>query len=78
VREFHVWRGLKSWERLDLRISASVVAVAGFAPAPVPKAVSANLDDPLPSPEPIPSYPGDEPPIDYPVTPPSGPGGPGS
>jgi hypothetical protein len=35
-------------------------------------------DDPLPEPEPVPPpYPGDDPPIEYPLLPPSGPAGPG-
>ncbi len=69
--------GLNGWESLDLRVSASMVAVTGLTVGAVTKVAVTCADDPLPEPEPPPSYPGDEPPIDYPVLPPSGPAGPG-
>jgi hypothetical protein len=68
---------LDGWKAMDLRVSASTIAVANVT-VPLTVAGRIECDDPLPEPEPPPSYPGDEPPIEYPVTPPSGPGGPGS
>ena len=60
-------------ETLELRRLPSAAAVLSAAVRPV-----ADDKDPLPEPEPAPpSYPGDEPPIDYPLLPPSGPAGPG-
>jgi hypothetical protein len=45
----------------------------------VPASLQPADDDPLPEPEPSPGpYPGDNPPIDHPELPPSGPVGPGS
>jgi hypothetical protein len=68
---------LDGWQPLDPRVSASTIAVA-TATVPLTKAGGIQCDDPRREPEPPLSYPGDEPPIEYPITPPSGPGGPGS
>jgi hypothetical protein len=53
-----------------------------FTPSLEPLELRISLsgsDDPLPKPQPAPGpYPGDDPPIDHPELPPSGPVGPGS
>jgi hypothetical protein len=67
---------------LELKLSPTPVSVAGLlTESSVVTLRSTNVDDedPLPQPEPAPPpYPGDDPPIDYPLLPPSGPAGPGS
>jgi hypothetical protein len=61
------------FEWLEIRRAPGAVQVAAERP------VELDDDDPLPQPEPAPPpYPGDDPPIDYPLLPPSGPAGPGS
>jgi hypothetical protein len=58
-----------SLERLEMKLSPSSLSFAGGVVSP------AQLDDPLPDPEPPP--PPDDPPIPWPPVPPSGPIGPG-
>ncbi len=77
MRRYKLDDHLDGWRAMDLRVSASTIAVVAVA-VPSTKSGGMQCDDPLPEPEPPPSYPGDEPPIEYPITPPSGPGGPGS
>jgi hypothetical protein len=88
MRQYNVLDSLNSLEALELKLSPTslyvgVVAAAVVSP-PTPQAQSDDDDndgdgDPLPDPEPEPGPdPGDNPPIDYPFLPPSGPSGPGS
>jgi hypothetical protein len=68
---------LISLEALDLRLSPTSSLVAAVLPQTV--ALVAEVGDPLPDTEPSPGpYPGNDPPIDHPELPPSGPVGPGS
>jgi hypothetical protein len=71
--------GLESIERLEEKLSPTTQSVGGIIDtSAVSTAIPADDDDP-PEPEPpLPPYPGDNPPIDYPPGPPSGPAGPGS
>jgi hypothetical protein len=49
-----------------------------FYPSTVMAPALVGDQDPPPEPEPpLPPYPGEDPPIDYPLAPPSGPAGPG-
>ncbi len=64
-------------EALGWKFSPTLLSFGGLAAAASVQVRVSGLDDPLPEPEPPPSYPGDEPPIEYPVLPPSGPAGPG-
>lgn len=73
---------LDSLERLEVKLSPTTQSVGGIIAtsviSPSAPAQSANDDcPPLPEP-PLPPYPGCDPPIDYPLAPPSGPAGPGS
>jgi hypothetical protein len=57
----------------NLGASVAIGVFSTFSPS--------GLDDDDPPPEPAPApppYPGDDPPIDYPILPPIGPGGPGA
>jgi hypothetical protein len=67
-------------ETLDSRVSPTLLSAgAAMAVPEVSAFIEAGDDDPLPDPEPAPGpYPGDNPPIDHPELPPSGPVGPGS
>jgi hypothetical protein len=69
-----------SLQPLEPRMSPSALfapaLIAAQAASPAP--VSVSYDDPQPDPEPSPGpYPGDNPPVEYPEFPPSGPVGPG-
>jgi hypothetical protein len=82
MRKYNLKDGLSSLELLELKCSptvasaGSVLAVSLTSTVP---ATSLDDEDPLPEPEPAPPpYPGDYPPIEYPLLPPSGPAGPGS
>jgi hypothetical protein len=76
------YSSLNSLETLELKISPTLVSACGvLAVSTVSTFPARNLDDddPLPEPEPAPPpYPGDYPPIEYPLLPPSGPAGPGA
>lgn len=80
IRRNQVFDTPISFEALGQRLSPSFVSVVGLLARPVLIAQTSNFDDdPLPAPEPNPiPYPGDSPPIVYPLLPPSGPAGPGS
>ncbi len=73
--------GLGSVETLEPKCSPTVATAGGvLAAALIPAVHAATIDDddPLPEPEPAPPpFPGGDPPIDYPIFPPSGPAGPG-
>ena len=73
---------LNSLETLELKLSPTSPSAGGIVATSVISSFSAtqaNDDDPPPEPAPAPPpYPGDDPPIDYPLLPPSGPAGPGS
>ena len=65
-------------EMLGRRVSPTFVSISGLVAASSFVHIrTSGLDDPLPRPEPPPTYPGGDPPIEYPVLPPSGPAGPG-
>jgi hypothetical protein len=78
----HIQLGsLISLQTLEQKLSPTSVSVGGLVAATAPVIQKTNLadEDPLPEPEPAPPpYPGNDPPIDYPLLPPSGPAGPGS
>jgi hypothetical protein len=94
MHKYSLLDGLSALDYLELRLSPSAVAGSVVAHAAVSAAPSlpaqtaeddddgngdGDGDDPLPNPEPEPGPdPGDDPPIVYPVLPPSGPSGPGS
>jgi hypothetical protein len=73
---------LNSWETLEAKLIPTSYSMCGSVGIGVIGSyIRACLDDndPPPEPEPPPPpYPGDDPPIDYPILPPVGPGGPGS
>jgi hypothetical protein len=73
---------LNSLETLELKLSPTSPSAGGVVVTAVTSAFSpiqADDDDPPPEPAPAPPpYPGDDPPIVYPLGPPSGPAGPGS
>ena len=89
MRQYNLFSGISSLEMLELKLSPtslSVGALAAVAVSPLnPEAQAAvpvsvaKISDPLPNPEPPPGPdPGDNPPVVYPILPPSGPSGPGS
>jgi len=80
IRRNQVFDTPISFEALGLKLSPTFLSVGGLLAAPAVSTFQAsNLnDDPLPDPEPPIPYPGDGPPIDYPLLPPLGPVGPGS
>jgi hypothetical protein len=84
MRRFNLFDSLHSVETLEWKVSPTALAVGGLVAASAvstPPTMQSDDDDndPLPDPEPAPPpYPGDDPPIEYPVLPPSGPIGPGS
>jgi hypothetical protein len=73
---------LNSLETLETRLIPTSLALSGVVAMSVISTCSSaqpDDDDPPPEPEPAPPpYPGDDPPIDYPILPPLGPDGPGS
>jgi hypothetical protein len=73
---------LSALETLEGKLSPTSLSVGGLLAASSVATVQSTKsddEDPLPEPEPAPPpYPGDDPPIDYPLLPPSGPAGPGS
>ena len=73
------FNGLESIERLEEKLSPTSGSVSGIIDtSTILTTVTPDEDDPPPAPEPpLPPYPGDNPPIDYPLGPPSGPAGPG-
>ena len=79
MRTLSLFDSHNSPEVLEPKLSPSAFG-AVLAPLPVLTIQATTLDDndPLPDPEPPIPYPGDNPPIVYPVLPPSGPAGPGS
>ncbi len=72
---------LNSLETLEVKLSPTSLSGSGIVATSMISAVSATpADDGDPPPEPAPApppYPGDNPPIVYPLAPPSGPAGPG-
>ena len=71
---------LNSLETLEVKLSPTTLSGSGIVATSMISTVSATPadDDPPPVPEPAPPpYPGDDPPIIYPLSPPSGPAGPG-
>ena len=78
MQSYKVTSVLSGCEWLDRRVSASAGTVGSAVSVALRPFAVLPFDDPLPEPEPPPPYPGDEPPIEYPVLPPSGPAGPGS
>jgi hypothetical protein len=82
MRRYNLLESLNSPELLELKLSPTLVSVGGVLAVSTVSTVRAmhlDGDDPLPEPEPAPPpYPGDNPPIEYPLLPPSGPAGPGS
>ena len=71
--------GLESLERLEDKVSPTTTSVGGIVDSSaITNSAPADDGDPPPEPEPpLPPYPGDNPPIDHPYPPPSGPAGPG-
>lgn len=85
MRRYSLFDSLISVETLEWKVSPTALSVGGLVAAPavsthdLGQAQDDDGDDPLPDPEPPPPpYPGDDPPIEYPVLPQSGPIGPGS
>jgi len=71
---------LNSLETLEVKLSPTSLSGSGIVATSMISAVSATPADDDPPPEPAPApppYPGDDPPIVYPLAPPSGPAGPG-
>jgi hypothetical protein len=68
-----------SQDGLDRRVSlTSLLPSVAMVVPPVSPPIRMDDEDPLPDPEPSPGpYPCDDPPIDHPELPPSGPVGPG-
>jgi hypothetical protein len=74
MKSFNLLEGLSLYQTLENRISLTALV----AP-PVAGAVQPNDEDPIPDPEPSPGpYPGEDPPLEYPDAPKSGPVGPGA
>jgi hypothetical protein len=73
---------VNSLEMLEMKLSPTSLSAGGIIAKSMISAVSASPaddDDPPPEPAPVPPpNPGDNPPIVYPLAPPSGPAGPGS
>jgi hypothetical protein len=68
------------FDTLDLKVSPTFLSVGGLVAAAAVSTFQTSNDDGDPAPEPVPApppYPGDDPPIVYPLGPPSGPAGPG-
>jgi hypothetical protein len=89
MRQYNLFSDISSLEMLELKLSPASLSVGALAAAAVspliPEAQAAvhadvaKNSDPLPNPEPPPGPdPGDNPPVVYPILPPSGPSGPGS
>jgi len=78
MRTFSPFDSHNSLEALEPKLSpSSVGAVLAAPPVSTIQATDFADDDPLPDPEPPIPYPGDGPPIEYPLLPPLGPVGPG-
>jgi hypothetical protein len=82
MRKYRLFSAFSSLEGLEPRVSLtsfSVGAVAAAVSTFNPNGHRVATSDPIPNPEPAPGPdPGDNPPVVYPVLPPSGPSGPGS
>jgi hypothetical protein len=86
MRQSSLFSSIGSLEMLELKLSPVSLSVGALAAAAVssPNPQAEGNDhvansDPLPNPEPPPGPdPGDNPPVVYPILPPSGPSGPGS
>jgi hypothetical protein len=78
MRQSVTFDGLEPIQRLEDKVSPTSSSVGGIVDtSAISTATPADDDDP-PQPEPpLPPYPGDNPPIDDPLGPPSGPAGPG-
>ena len=83
MRRFSLQSSFNSLEMLELKLSPTALAVGALVTAPVLSSLHAGQsaddgDDPL-SPQELdpPPDPGGDPPIGYPILPPSGPIGPG-
>jgi len=79
MRSFSPVDSHNSPETLEPKLSPSSVGVVLAAPL-MSTIQATELDDPDPLPDPAPApipCPGNDPPIDYPLLPPSGPAGPG-
>jgi hypothetical protein len=79
MRSSVTFDGLQPIERLEDKVSPTTPSVGGIIDSSaVTTSMQAADDDPPPEPEPpLPPYPGEDPPIDHPLAPPSGPAGPG-
>lgn len=80
MRESVAFDGFPPIERLEDKVSPTAPSSIGgiIDSSGISTPMQAEGDDPPPEPEPpIPPYPGGDPPIDYPLAPPSGPAGPG-
>jgi hypothetical protein len=80
MRSSFTFDGLQPIERLEDKVSPTTPTVGGIInSSAITSSMPAPDDDPPPEPEPpLPPYPGEDPPIDHPLAPPSGPAGPGS
>jgi len=76
------FENLNSLETLEVKASPAALSVGSIVATSSTATLNATQfgdDDPPPQPEPpLPPDPGDDPPIEYPLLPPSGPAGPGS
>src|SRR5262249_41664944 len=79
MRSSVTFDGLQPIERLEHKVSPTTRSVGGIVDSwAETTSMHAANDDPPPEPEPpLPPYPGEDPPIDHPLAPPSGPAGPG-
>ena len=82
MRRTQLLNRLNSLETLEARLiptPQSVMVLVGISAVSTLGFAQLDDDDPPPEPEPAPPpYPGDNPPIDYPILPPLGPAGPDS
>jgi hypothetical protein len=80
MRRYELFDGLSAPETLELKLSPTAVSVAAVMASPTGAAlqISQTAHYALPRPEPLPRLCAAEDPIEYPILPPSGPGGPGS
>jgi hypothetical protein len=80
MRRHGLFDSLTTLESLELKLSPTSLLAGTALPAPAVSHLESGMspDDPQPDPEPSPGpYPGDNPPVEYPEFPPSGPVGPG-
>jgi len=81
MRSYSPFERYNSLETLELRLSPTMLSVGAVFAAPAASNIQptdVDNNDPLPEPDPVPPpYPSNDPLIEYPLLPPSGPAGPG-